>query len=104
MQAVFTTDEMDHPGVRWSGQADVNLAGTVEVWSEGSFGELPWRVYARKRPGGSSAKAVSSPQQLRNPMHRSHEYLCKIAIEICDGVLIHPPGQTETRRHPRKYG
>jgi sulfate adenylyltransferase len=26
--------------------------------------------------------------QLRNPMHRSHEYLAKIAIEICDGVLI----------------
>jgi sulfate adenylyltransferase len=27
--------------------------------------------------------------QLRNPMHRSHEYLCKIAVEICDGVYIH---------------
>ena len=22
-------------------------------------------------------------------MHRSHEYLAKIAIEICDGVMIH---------------
>ena len=27
--------------------------------------------------------------QLRNPMHRSHEYLCKIAVEVCDGVYIH---------------
>ena len=27
--------------------------------------------------------------QTRNPMHRSHEYLAKIAIETCDGVLIH---------------
>jgi sulfate adenylyltransferase len=27
--------------------------------------------------------------QLRNPMHRSHEYLCKIAVEVCDGVVIH---------------
>ena len=27
--------------------------------------------------------------QLRNPMHRSHEYLCKIAVEVCDGVFIH---------------
>ena len=27
--------------------------------------------------------------QTRNPMHRSHEYLAKIAIEVCDGLLIH---------------
>jgi sulfate adenylyltransferase len=27
--------------------------------------------------------------QTRNPLHRSHEYLVKIAIEICDGVMIH---------------
>jgi sulfate adenylyltransferase len=27
--------------------------------------------------------------QTRNPMHRSHEYLAKVAIETCDGVLVH---------------
>ena len=27
--------------------------------------------------------------QLRNPMHRSHEFLAKIATEVCDGVFIH---------------
>ena len=41
------------------------------------------RIFEQK--GWSTIAAM----QLRNPMHRSHEYLCKIAIEICDGVLIH---------------
>jgi sulfate adenylyltransferase len=27
--------------------------------------------------------------QTRNPMHRSHEYLAKVAIETCDGVMVH---------------
>ena len=27
--------------------------------------------------------------QTRNPMHRSHEFLAKVAIEVCDGLLIH---------------
>jgi sulfate adenylyltransferase len=75
------------------GQADVNLAGTVKVWSEGSFPKDYPGVYLRpdetrkifEQKGWSTIAAM----QLRNPMHRSHEYLCKIAIEICDGVLIH---------------
>lgn len=91
---VFTTDEMDHPGVQMvMGQENVNLAGTVKVWSEGSFPKEYPGVYLRpdetrrifEQKGWSTVAAM----QLRNPMHRSHEYLCKIAIEICDGVLIH---------------
>jgi len=91
---VFTTDEMDHPGVQMvMGQADVNLAGTVKVWSEGSFPKDYPGVYMRpeetRRIFEQKGWSTIAAMQLRNPMHRSHEYLCKIAIEICDGVLIH---------------
>jgi len=91
---VFTTTDMEHPGVRMvMGQADVNLAGVVKVWSEGPFPKAypglymrPWetrRMFEEK--GWNTIAAL----QLRNPMHRSHEYLAKIAIEVCDGLLIH---------------
>jgi sulfate adenylyltransferase len=91
---VFTTDDMDHPGVQMvMGQADVNLAGTVKVWSEGSFPKDYPGVYMRpeetRRIFEQKGWSTIAAMQLRNPMHRSHEYLCKIAIEICDGVLIH---------------
>jgi sulfate adenylyltransferase len=91
---VFTTDEMDHPGVQMvMGQEEVNLAGTVKVWSEGPFPKQypglylrPWETRKMFEDKGWNTIAAL---QLRNPMHRSHEYLGKIAIEVCDGLLIH---------------
>jgi len=84
----------DHPGVQMvMGQKDVNLAGPVKVLSEGEYPEKYPGVYVRpaesrkmfEERGWSEVAAL----QLRNPMHRSHEYLCKIAVEVCDGVYIH---------------
>jgi sulfate adenylyltransferase len=91
---VFTTDDMEHPGVQMvMGQEAVNLAGVVKVWSEGPFPKQypglymrPWETRKMFEDKGWSTIAAL---QLRNPMHRSHEYLAKIAIEVCDGVLIH---------------
>ncbi len=84
----------DHPGVQMiMGQKDVNLAGTVKVLSEGDFPERFPGVYmspAQSRAifeerGWTTVAAL----QLRNPMHRSHEHLAKIAADVCDGVFIH---------------
>lgn len=93
-QTVFGTTDIAHPGVAMvMAQGDVNLAGDVVVLSEGDFREKYGEIYltpAETRQifaekGWSTVAAF----QTRNPMHRSHEYLAKIAVEICDGVLIH---------------
>lgn len=84
----------DHPGVKMvMARKDFCLAGPVKVLSEGEFPEKFKGVYltpkeTRKIFDDRGWANVAS-MQLRNPMHRSHEYLCKIAIEVCDGVLIH---------------
>lgn len=91
---IFKTTDPEHPGVaKVMAQGVVNLAGPVKVFSESYYPELYKDVYLRpaqtreifQQKGWSTVAAL----QLRNPMHRSHEYLAKIAIEICDGVLIH---------------
>ena len=93
-KAVFRTTDPEHPGVSMvMAQADVNLAGPVKVLSQGGFPEKYGAMYmtpAQTRAvfdanGWSTVAAF----QTRNPMHRSHEYLAKVAIEVCDGVLVH---------------
>ena len=92
--AVFRTTDPAHPGVAMvMQQPKVNLAGPVKVLSDGGFkakyGALfmtPAETRAEfERLGWTRVAAF----QTRNPMHRSHEYLAKVAIEICDGVLVH---------------
>ncbi len=84
----------DHPGVQMvMNQGDVNLAGPVKVLSEGEFPTKYAGIYMRPEESRKifderGWKEVAA-LQLRNPMHRSHEYLCKIAVEVCDGVYIH---------------
>jgi sulfate adenylyltransferase len=84
----------DHPGVQMvMNQGDFNLAGPVKVLSEGEYPTKYAGIYMRPEESRKifderGWKEVAA-LQLRNPMHRSHEYLCKIAVEVCDGVYIH---------------
>ena len=91
---VYKTTDTEHPGVQMvMEQGDVNLAGPVKVLSQGGFPEQYGDQYLT--PAQTRAMFIKkgwkviSAFQTRNPMHRSHEYLAKIAIEIGDGVLIH---------------
>jgi sulfate adenylyltransferase len=92
--SVFRTNDAAHPGVKMvMQQGALNLAGPVKVLSDGGFkakyGALfmtPAETRAEfERLGWSRVAAF----QTRNPMHRSHEYLAKVAIETCDGLLVH---------------
>jgi len=91
---VYRTTDAKHPGVqKVLEQGPVNLGGRVTALSEGIYPEQYPGLYMRPaetramfaEKGWSRVAAF----QTRNPMHRSHEYLAKIGIEICDGVLIH---------------
>lgn len=93
-QTVFGTTETEHPGVqKVMEQGDVNLAGKVQVFSQGEFPTEYAGIYMTP----AETRAIFEEKgwkkvaafQTRNPMHRSHEYLAKIAVEICDGVMIH---------------
>jgi len=91
---VYRSTDPKHPGVaKVLAQGDVNLAGPVTVLSEGDYPVKYPDLYIR--PAESRVMFIENGWsrvaafQTRNPMHRSHEYLVKIAVEVTDGVFIH---------------
>ncbi len=91
---VFGTDDEKHPGVqKIYEQGEIYLAGPVEVFSEG---EYPKKFPEFARPDETRTLFAErgwttiAAFQTRNPIHRSHEYLTKVALEVCDGIFIHP--------------
>jgi sulfate adenylyltransferase len=93
-QAVFGTKDLAHPGVKALNDAgDLCVAGELRVL------RLPehedFREY-RLTPAETRAEFARRGWrtvvgfQTRNPIHRAHEYLQKCALEIVDGLLVHP--------------
>ena len=90
---VFRTNDTEHPGVqKVMAQHEYNLAGPIKVLSE-SFYPSEFDIYQRpaeaRKVFGEKGWINIAALQLRNPMHRSHEYLAKIALEVSDGLYIH---------------
>ncbi len=92
---IFRTEDEAHPGVaKLMAQEEVLLAGPVKAFSEGPYPQLYGQYFGRpaetrkifEKLGWSTVAAF----QTRNPIHRSHEYCTKIALEVSDGILIHP--------------
>jgi sulfate adenylyltransferase len=92
--AVFGTEDLEHPGVAALHHAgDVCLAGDVRVLrlpAHDDFAEYrltPAQTRAAFRERGWRTVVGF---QTRNPIHRAHEYIQKCALEIVDGLLVHP--------------
>ncbi len=92
---VFRTTDEAHPGVaKIYAQPDIYLAGPVRVLSEGEYPDRFKGYYARPAETRAIFAQLGWEKvaafQTRNPIHRSHEYVTKIALEVSDGILIHP--------------
>jgi ATP sulfurylase/adenylyl-sulfate kinase len=94
-ELVYRTADPAHPGVAALYRESATLlGGPVTVLERNVLGE-PFRPYALDPQQTRHAFAEREWQsvvgfQTRNPVHRAHEYLQKSALEIVDGLLLHP--------------
>lgn len=93
-QKVFRTTDEKHPGVaRLYRQGDYYLGG--EIWLVNGPANPP---FSEARLSPAETRRLFSSRgwrrivgfQTRNPIHRAHEYIQKAALEIVDGLLVHP--------------
>ena len=91
---VYRTTDTKHPGVaRLMGQGDVLLAG--DIWLIDRPAGRPFAEFHHDPAETRNMFAQRNWRrvvgfQTRNPIHRSHEYIQKTALEIVDGLLLHP--------------
>ena len=103
-RCVYGTEDAAHPGVARLLQAgDWRLGGKVEILFANRL-RLPHPFDTRLSSPQEVKHAIAERGwktivafQTRNPIHRAHEYLTKIALEGMDGLLIHPlVGETKS--------
>jgi sulfate adenylyltransferase len=92
-QQVYGTTDPAHPGVaRLYRQAPVLLAGDVWLLESptGLFPALAFTPETSRRAFAARGWRTVVGFQTRNPVHRAHEYIHKSALEIVDGLFLHP--------------
>lgn len=92
---VYQTTDLAHPGVRYimEKRGEVLLGGDIDVIQlpiHDSFSEYRLTPIETRHAFEQNGWRRIVAFQTRNPIHRAHEYLQKCALEMCDGLLIHP--------------
>ncbi|MEH2130853.1 MAG: sulfate adenylyltransferase [Nostoc sp.] len=91
---VYRTDDVNHPGVQvLYNQGTVHLAGDIWLLEREPHPQFPTYqidpVASRQLFQDKGWKTIVG-FQTRNPIHRAHEYIQKCALEIVDGLFLHP--------------
>jgi sulfate adenylyltransferase len=92
--SVYRTDDAEHPGVKALYDAGDNCAaGSLEVITLPSHDDfLNYRLTPAQTRATFQERGWKTIVgfQTRNPIHRAHEYIQKCALEMVDGLLVHP--------------
>ena len=92
--SVYRTEDEKHPGVAaMYAQGDTLLGGPVKVLEVPGHNDFPQYRLTPKQTRASFAQRgwrTIVGFQTRNPVHRAHEYIQKCAMEMVDGLLLHP--------------
>lgn len=90
---VFLTDDLSHPGVAYLFQQSSWVVGG-EIWllqmPKTFFLEYYFQPKETRKIFQEKGWKTVVGFQTRNPVHRAHEYIQKVALEIVDGLFLHP--------------
>ena len=92
-EKVYRTTDLNHPGVAYTmSLGPVFLAGDLDVLKARTIEFQDYNLTPKETRAAFEARGWKRivAFQTRNPVHRAHEYLQKVALEICDGLLLHP--------------
>jgi sulfate adenylyltransferase len=91
---IFGTDDSRHPGVHTFLSAGAfAIGGEVEWFGDRRIvsGGVDWLTPAQTRTEiARRGWTRVAGFQTRNPIHRAHEYVLRVALEVSDGLLVHP--------------